>query len=112
MVHIIRVRKVNQDIFEAIKSGKKKIETRAASARYQKIKSGDVLEFVCGRKRVIRQAGKVRRFKTISGLLRQYRPRQINPKTKTAKEVEKMYYSFPGYKDKIKKFGLVVIELE
>src|SRR3989338_2693447 len=105
---ILRFREENRDIFDAIKDGRKKIETRAATKKYQKIKAGDVLVFVCGKDRFEKPIWSVRFFKTISAMLKKYRVRQINPNVKNEKELVKMYYDFPKYKEKIKKFGLAV----
>ncbi len=44
---VFRFRTINKDIFEAIKSGKKKVETRAATEKYRNIKAGDTVKLVC-----------------------------------------------------------------
>lgn len=108
---ILRFRQINKDIFDAIRDGKKKIETRAGSPKYASLKKGDVISFVCGKERFDRKIRKVVRFQDIKSLHNIYSPVEINPKTKTVKESEKIYYSFPGYRQKIKKYGLVAIEL-
>lgn len=109
--YTLRFRAVNKDTFNAIKNGKKKIETRAGSPKYFYIQAGDVLVFVCGKDKFEKKVKKVRKFKSIKALNKVYKPKQINPKTTTMGESEKMYYSFPGYKEKIKKYGLVAMEL-
>lgn len=108
---ILRFRAVNRDIFLAIKNNKKKIETRAASKKFRAIKIGDKIILICGKEKIERYAKKIKVFKTIKALLRKYKPRQINPKTFSEKEITKMYYNFPGYKEKIKKYGLIAMEL-
>lgn len=110
--HLLRMRAENKDIFEAVKSGKKKLETRAATDRYRKIKKGDVLKFSCGKETFERSVSDVKLFKTIKSILKEYKPHEINPKNKTESEVIDMYYSFPKYKEKIKKFGLIALELK
>ncbi len=102
---------VNRDIFEAICDGRKKIETRAAAQKFLDIKEGDIIELVCGKDTIIKQVKKVESFKTISDLLKKYKVQEINPVLKTSKELEEMYYSFPNYKEKIEKFGIIVFEL-
>ena len=109
---ILRFRAVNRNIFEAIKSGKKKIETRAATPKYSQIKTSNNLIFVCGKERFSKNVKKVKKFKSIMALCKTYKPQDINPKTKTIEELEKMYHSFPGYKEKIKKYGLMALELK
>jgi len=111
-IYILKIRAANKDIFEAIKSGKKKVETRAATERYRGIGKGDNVQFVCGRDKFIKQVVAARVFPTLAALLKKYRPSQINPKIKTEAELRKMYYSFVNYRKKIKKFGLVAWELK
>ena len=110
--YTIRFRAVNRDIFLAIKSGKKKIETRAATERYRDIKAGDVLVLVCAKQKIKKQVKKVEHFKSLGAILKRYSPVTINPKTHTVKEAREMWYSFPGYKEKIRKFGLIAITLK
>lgn len=109
--HKLNIRAVDRAIFWAIKSRRKKIETRAAT-KFRKIKTGDTVVFVCGREKFKRKVKFVKLFKSIAALLRCYRPRQINPAIASAKELTKMYHSFPSYKEKIKKFGLVALEIK
>jgi ASC-1-like (ASCH) protein len=94
---------VDRSNFDTIKTGEKKIETRAASGRFGKIEKGDTLVIVCGKERLERKVKKVRIFKSLSALPR----KQIMPWTKNFAEMEKAYYSYPGYKYKIKKYGII-----
>ena len=110
--HILRFRAINRDTFEALKSGEKKVETRAGSPKYQKVKEGDALKLVCGKKHFIRSVKEVKRFKTITSLLKEYKPSEINPNLKTKNETMDMYYSYPDYRTKIKKFGLIAFKLQ
>lgn len=110
--YILRFREVNSDIFIAIKNGKKKIETRAATKKYQNIKTNDTIVFICASSRFKKKVKKVEFFKSVGAILKKYRPETINPNTYTTKEAYSMWYSFPGYKEKIKKYGLIAISLE
>lgn len=112
MKHTLRFRAENKDIFNAVVTGKKKIETRAATERYNSISTGDVVVLVCGPKKIEKKVRLAKIYKTIGALLKKYSPRQINPMCATAKETRDMYYSFPGYKEKIKKFGIIALELK
>lgn len=109
--YTIRFRKVNYDIFKAIVSGKKKVETRAATIRYKSIRPGDTIKLVCGKNRAQKTVKGVKIFKSIRGLLKKYRAQDINPKIKTGEELVKLYYSFPKYREKIKKYGIIAIEI-
>lgn len=110
--HILRFRSINRDIFNAIKSGKKKIETRAGSMKYRSISKGDIAVLVCSKSKFEMKINLVQKFSSIKALLRKYKPFDINPKIKTAAELQKMYSSFPGYDQKIRKYGLVVVGLK
>lgn len=90
--HTLQIRVENKDIFEAIKTGKKKIETRAGTDKYIKIQVDDKLKFVCGKETFERSVTKIKLFKTISAILK--------------------VYSFPNYREKIKKHGLIAFELK
>lgn len=110
-IHTLRFRAVDREIFEAIKNGKKKVETRAATDKYQTISTGDTLRFVCGSSEFQKKVVARKKFNSIRELLGEYKPEDINPSIKTAEELEQMYYSFPGYREKIKKYGLFAWEI-
>jgi ASC-1-like (ASCH) protein len=107
----LRFRAQNRDIFLAIKDGRKKVETRAASPKFSKIKAGNSLLLKCGKEKFEVKVKKAKFFSDINGLLNEYRVAQINPGLKNKKELEKMYYSFPGYRGKLKRYGIVAFEL-
>ena len=107
--YTLRFRAVNRDIFEAIKSSKKKVETRAATVKYQNIKKGDVLVFVCDNKRFSRKVKQVKFFKGVGPMLKVFKIKDIMPDLDSRTDLERAYYSYPGYKEKINKFGLVVL---
>jgi ASC-1-like (ASCH) protein len=108
----LKFRAVDRDIFEAIRSGKKKVETRAGTEKYKNIKPGDKIELICRYKKFEKEITKVQRFKTIRAMLKKYKPVQISPFCKTEGELRDMYYSFPEYKEKLRKYGLVAFELK
>lgn len=108
----LKFRAENRDIFEAIKSGAKKVETRAATKKYEDIKVGDIVKLSCGGDSFEKLVTKVTIFPTIDALLETYTPQEINPKIDSAEKLTEMYYSFPGYREKIEKIGLVALELK
>ncbi len=112
MKYTLRFRAVNKDIFLDIKSGKKTVETRAATEKYKDIKDGDVLVLVCGKDRFEKQIKKAKIFKSIKSLVRVYPIKKIMPNISSEKELTTAYYSYPNYKEKIKKYGLVALELK
>ncbi len=108
--YTLRFTKKDKPTFEFIRNEKKKVETRAATVRYASIRVGDIVVLSCAGEKFEKKVAKARKFKTITGLLKVYKPNLINPGAKTLKEMEAMYYSFPGYKEKIKQFGLIALE--
>lgn len=89
----------------------KKIETRAATIKYRDIKSGDILIFVCGRRKFKRKIRNVRLFKTINAMLRVHKVKNIMPNLDSKAGLERAYYGYSGYKEKIKKFGLIAFRI-
>lgn len=108
---VLRFRSIDKDIFNALKNGKKKVETRAATKKYANVRPGEILKFICGRESFEKKVSKVLVFRNIGALLRKYKPKEINPEIKTKRALEYMYYGFSGYREKIKKHGIIAFEL-
>jgi len=106
------MRKTDKLVFDAIKKGKKTVETRAATERYGKIQMGDALVFVCGRKKIERKVGGVKHFTSIEGMAKKIDFKKIMPFCESIEEMRKVYFSFPGYKEKLKKFGILAFDLK
>jgi len=109
--YTLRVAAKDSDIFNALRRGDKKVETRAVSKRYAHMQAGDTLVFVCGNRRLQKKAKRVRTVRSVGALLRAYPLKKIHPGLKTAAQLRSMYDSFPGYAQKIKESGLIVVEL-
>ena len=110
--YTLRFRAVNKDIFLNIKSGRKTVETRAASEKYRNIQSGDSVVLVCGKDRFQKKVKKAKIFTTVRSLLRSYNLKRIMSELNSEKEWQEELYKYPNYKEKIKKFGLIALELE
>lgn len=108
----LKFRAVNRDIFEAICDGRKKVETRACDEKFRDITQGDVVMLMCEDDTFTKTVQSVEVFATIEALLEKYAPQDINPACATADDIRAMYYSFPGYKEKIEEHGLIALELE
>lgn len=104
--------KINKEIFKAIQNGTKKVETRAATIKYHTMKPGEKVSFSCDGEVFEKEISKVTHFDSIESLLKKYKPQDINPHIRTKEELEKMYHSFPGYKEKIEKEGIVAMEFQ
>ncbi len=109
--HTLSIAEINRDTFYFIRSGKKKIETRACSPKYRKVKAGEILVLSCAGEKFERKIKKVFYFTSIKEILKKYTPNQINPAVHTEQEITQAWHSYPGYKEKIKKFGLIAFEL-
>ena len=103
----IRFREINRDTFNAIRTGRKKIETRAGTVKYKAVKVGDIITLVCGKSSFEKKIKKAEHFRTIGAMLKKHKFSDIDPKAKTEKEMRTMYLSYPNYSEKIKKHGLV-----
>ena len=107
----LRFRAVDKKNFEELRKGIKAVETRAASVKYQPIEKGDTLIFTCSKDKFSKTITKKTHFKSINAMLKKIQFRKIMPNLKTAEEVKKAYYSYPNYKEKIQKFGILMSKI-
>ena len=108
--HTLRIREVDRYVFEALRQGSKTIETRAATSNFRKIRKGDMLNFICGKDKFGKKVKRVSFFKTIDEMVKVIDFKKIMPFASSVAEMENVYYSFPGYREKIQKFGLVALD--
>ena len=108
----LRFRQVDRKNFEELRSGEKAVETRAASVKYQNIAVGDILTFVCGKEKFSKVIKKKEHYQSIDAMLKKIPFKKINPDVKSVADLKKMYFSYPGYDEKIKEFGIFAFELE
>lgn len=107
LTHVVHIRQSDRKIFADIKAGRKTVKTRAATVKYQSYIRGDQIKFVCGKESVTKKISAISRFPTITSLSKKVPLSAVMPDAKTISEARKIYYRFPGYKEKIAKFGLV-----
>lgn len=112
MTYILRFRQVDRRLFADIQSGRKSVETRAASSKYVKIVAGDSLKCVCGKDFVVKKIGKASHFPSVKALFKKVPITKVMPDAKNLAEVKRIYDSYPGYKEKIVQFGLVAFFLK
>jgi len=110
--HLLRIRAVDRKFFDAIRFDEKTIETRAATDKFRLIKPGDILKFICGKDVLEKKVLKAYHFKNIDGLIKSLEIKKIIPFASSLEEAKKIWFGFPDYKEKIKKYGLVAFELE
>lgn len=92
--------------FNAIKNGAKKIETRAGSEEYDKVKVGDVLKFVCGNLQFSKIVTQVEHFKSVEELMDSIPFQDFEPAAQTRDEAITIWQSYPGYQDRLKNYGI------
>ena len=110
--YVLRIRKTDSKLLDLIKSGQKTIETRAATKKFQKIKVGDSLKFVCGKKSIEKKVLEIHYFKTINDLLRNLDLKRIMPHAPTPEQAKQIWFSFSSYEEKIQKYGLLAFKLD
>ena len=110
--HLLKIREADKIFLDAIKDGRKTIETRAATPQYRKIERGDRLIFQCGKRKIEKKVKEIYLFKNIDELLDKFNLGDIMPHISSRDEAKKAWYSFPGYREKIAKYGLVAWILE
>ncbi|MDO8520560.1 MAG: hypothetical protein Q7S52_00405 [bacterium] len=108
----LRFRAVDKDNFEELRSGVKSVETRAATVKYEPIQEGDTLTFVCGKDSFTKRIVKKLHFKSVNAMVKKINFKKIMPSVASVMEMKKVYSSYPGYTDKIKKHGLFAFELQ
>lgn len=106
---VLRIRAEDRIVFNQIKSGRKKVETRALGGRFDKVFRGDILLFLCGKSRLKKPVRKVLKFRSIKAMLKEINSQRIWPHLKhpSLKEIEEIYHTYPDYKERIQKHGLV-----
>jgi ASC-1-like (ASCH) protein len=109
---VLRFRATDGKDFEALRQGRKKIETRAASPRYQKIVAGDVLVITCGGETIEKTVKEVVHVSSVDELFTKFALSDVFPDAKDIEEAKATYNSYAGYRDKIAAYGLLAFVLE
>ncbi len=110
--HNLKIRQIDRVVFDAIKNGQKFIETRAVANKYRKIQEGDILVFVCGDEKLEKSVEKVDIYKSIDDVVKVIDFKSVMPFVDSIDEMKKVYFSFPDYKEKIEKFGIIAFKLK
>lgn len=109
--HRLVFKAVDRDGWVNIRSGHKSVETRAATIKYRNIQAGDVLVVVCGKDSFEKSISIAEYYDSIESLMAGVPMTTICPDTKSMDDVYKMYYRFPGYKEKIAEHGIMAFYL-
>jgi ASC-1-like (ASCH) protein len=108
---ILRFRVVDRDNFLEIKNGLKVVETRAATPKYREVKVGDMLVIVCGKERLERKVKRVLTFTSIGSMVKRIPYKKIMPSIKSLSDLRQVYYGYPGYREKLKKYGVIAFDI-
>jgi ASC-1-like (ASCH) protein len=108
----LRFRATDKEIFEDVRSGKKSVETRAATVKFKPIEVGDDLVFSCDGDKFSKRISKKEHFKSIDALVKKVPFKKIMPAAKSIDEMKKVYSSYSGYDEKIKEFGIFAFYLK
>ncbi len=106
------IAKREKEIFDHIRSGKKSVETRAATPRALHAKAGDIAVFLCAGERIEKRIKAATHFKSVAAMLKKYEAAAINPSARSSRDLLRMYATFPGYAEKLQAFGIIAIELQ
>lgn len=107
----LRFRQIDKKNFEEVRSGVKEYETRAATVKYIPIKEGDTLTFVCGKDRFTKKITQRLHWKSIDEMIKEIPFKKVMPSLNSVEEMKKVYASYPGYTEKIRKSGLLGFKL-
>ncbi len=110
--HVLPIREVDRAVFDLIKSGKKKIETRAAGPKYEHIQEGDILVLKCGKNKFERKVLTLKKFKSVDAMLKKYKFSDVDPRVNSPAELKKLLNSFPGYSLRLKQYGILAFVLK
>ena len=110
MIHTFLIRRADRDIFEAIRRGRKTIETRAATRAKLRIVTGDTIRFVCGSRTTRRKVFRVQRFRSIGALLKAVSLRKVFVNGETVADTRRAYKRWYGHK--MAKVGVIAFTLK
>lgn len=105
--HVLKFRSTDKAEFQTILDGRKTVETRANTISFQNYSVGDILVIKCGSESIEKPIKKIKNFPSIEALIKEVGLKNVMPLCKDLNEAEKIWYSFPDYKEKIAKHGLV-----
>jgi|SRR3989344_6972119 len=108
--YTLKFRQIDKQGFDDIKSGIKSVETRANTVKYQSIKVGDTLTFVCEGDKFSKTVAKVYHWSDIDEMVKEIPFKKIMPNIESVDAMKKAYYSYPDYEQKIKDFGIIGFE--
>ena len=107
----LRFRVVDKKNFDALRSGIKSVETRAATEKYRQILPGDSLVITCDGEEMKKRVNSVAVYPSIEDMFKYIPMSTVMPEARTLEEAKKEYYSYAGYEEKIAEHGLIAFEI-
>ncbi len=111
MKHRLVFRAGDKAEFQTIVDGRKLVETRAATPKYRKVEVGDTLVISCGGEQVEKEVRHVSIYDSIDSLLANENLHDVMPLVADEAEARKVWRSYPGYDEKIAKYGIVAWQI-
>jgi len=112
MIHELKFREEDADLFRAIADKKKRIEVRAGGkAEYERIAKGDTIRFCFGKNIAVRKVADVIRVPTLDALLERFTVGELAATMETKEAYRDRVVHFPGYAERIAEYGLIVLLL-
>jgi ASC-1-like (ASCH) protein len=106
MIRTLRFAAKDRRSFDEIRTGRKLVETRAATVKYQPIEVGDELVFSCAGEKFSKKVARKYHWASVEEMVKEVPLASIIPWVDSIEEAKDVYASFPGYEEKIREFGL------
>ena len=107
----LRFRAIDKSNFDALKSGAKSMETRAATPKYRQIQPGDILAISCAGDTMRKEVKSVQIFPSVEAMFREIPMESVMPEARTLEDALREYHSYPGYEEKLAEYGVIALEL-
>jgi ASC-1-like (ASCH) protein len=105
-------READKARFGEIRSGLKKIETRAGSPEYLAFAEGDVITFVCADDHFDMRIARRHHYAAVDELFAAIPYLAVMPAAASLEDAKERYGQYPGYESRIEKYGILAFELE
>lgn len=107
---VLRIRKEDKNIFEQIRLGEKSVETRAINPK-KNFQAKDKVIFICSGDKIEKTILSVRKYNDFEKYLNSEDLEKVFGKGITKEKAKKIHLSFPGYKERLEKYGIVALDL-
>ena len=109
--HTLKFEEKDRGRFNEIKEGFKKIETRAANAKYASIEEGDEILFTCGQDSFTKKVLKTYHWPTVEAMCAEVPLEEVMVGLFTVEQAKQRYATYPGYTERIKEGGILGFQI-